>query len=295
VATQWAKPNGLWVVPAGKEAVTFAPLPIGALPGIGPVTQERLERVGIATLGDLAALPEEKLDVLFSRHGMALAARARGEDDAAVVPGSDAKSVGHETTFPADIADLEALRAVVWELAARVGYKLRQEGLLSRTITLKLRKGDFTTYTRSRTLPAGTAGDYAIARVAEDLLGQVHKPGMPVRLAGVRASGLLTAHEQRLLFEAAQQDRVRAYYATLDAIRDRFGFGAIGSGLTTVARTPQGDSREEGSAPEGSLFALSSKGSLHRVLKSQVSREEREQGHREKGRPSSRHLAPAGA
>lgn len=266
VATRWAKPNGYWEVPPGEEARQLAPLSIGALPGIGPVTQGRLERQGIETLHQLANMPAAHLEVLFGKHGPSLAARARGECDA-IVEGvaADAKSVGHEITFQTDLTDPERLKALLWELAAKVGYKLRQDRFVARTLTLKLRKGDFTTLTRSKTLPVGTNRDYALARVAEDLFNQVHRAGQPVRLLGIRASGILTWCEQQLLFDASQQAQEQEFYTTLDAIRDRFGFGAITNGKAMQA---PGKRLEPvaGNHTDESLFALGSKQAVARVM-----------------------------
>lgn len=270
VAIRWAKPNGFWEVPPGAEARQFAPLPVSALPGIGPVTASRLERQGIQTLGDLAAMPATHLEVLFGRHGPGLATRARGESDTPVEgSAADAKSVGHEVTFPRDLADPERLKALLWELAAKVGYKLRQDQCVARTLTLKLRKGDFSTLTRSRTLPAGTNRDYALARVAEDLFNQVHRAGQPVRLLGIRASGLLTWCEQQWLFDAQAQAAEQEFYTTLDAIRDRFGFGAITNGKAMQAPGKRLDPAAARPGDDESLFALGSRQAVARMMEQQ--------------------------
>ena len=151
------KPNGLVVVPPGTELDVLHPLPVTRLGGVGPATAERLHQIGVKTVGDLAAKSLTDLVALAGRaHGAGLYALARAEDDRAVVPDREAKSVSHEETFERDLTDLAVLGREIDSMAARVGTRLRASAFSGRTVTLKLRRYDFTTLTRSQTLPQPT-------------------------------------------------------------------------------------------------------------------------------------------
>ena len=148
------KPDGLVVVPPGQEAAFLAPLPVRRLWGVGPKMEEELARLGVATIGDLAALPEAKLERRFGTHGQDLQKLARGEDERPVLASSpEAKSLGAEHTYDQDTADRDRLRATLRELADTVARRLRAHGLRGRTITLKYRDETFRTVTRAHTEP----------------------------------------------------------------------------------------------------------------------------------------------
>jgi DNA polymerase IV len=184
------KPNGLVVVPPGSELDVLHPLPVTRLGGVGPATAERLHQVGVKTVGDLAAKSLTDLVALAGRaHGAGLYALARAEDERPVVPDREAKSVSHEETFERDLTDLDVLGREIDSMAARVGERLRTSAVSGRTVTLKLRRYDFTTLTRSQTLPQPTDDVRTIATTARRLLAEAGTQG-GLRLLGVGVSGL---------------------------------------------------------------------------------------------------------
>jgi DNA polymerase IV len=184
------KPNGLVVVPPGSELDVLHPLPVTRLGGVGPATAERLHQVGVKTVADLASKSLSDLVALAGRaHGAGLYALARAEDERAVVPDREAKSVSHEETFERDLTDLDVLGREIDSMAARVGERLRKSTFSGRTVTLKLRRYDFTTLTRSQTLPQPTDDPRLIASTARRLLADAGTQG-GLRLLGVGVSGL---------------------------------------------------------------------------------------------------------
>lgn len=222
-----AKPDGSTVVARGEELSFLHPRPVGDLWGVGPATRERLERLGVRTVGDLARVPLDSLvRSLGAAHGAHLHALAWNDDERTVASDRAAKSISAEETFPDDVADVEVLRGEVRRLARRVGARLREGRLHGRTVTLKVRSGDFRTSTRSATLEEPTDHDEELARAALDLLASVDA-GAGLRLVGVGASNLRTDgfHQQRLPFGPAT-DR-RSVDAAVDAVRERFGPGAL--------------------------------------------------------------------
>jgi DNA polymerase IV len=184
------KPNGLVVVPPGSELEVLHPLPVTRLGGVGPATAERLHQIGVKTVGDLAAKSLADLVALAGKaHGAGLYALARAEDDRAVVPDREAKSVSAEETFERDLTDLAVLGREIDSMAARVGTRLRASAFSGRTVTLKLRRYDFTTLTRSQTLAQPTDDTRQIAATARRLLADAGAEG-GLRLLGVGVSGL---------------------------------------------------------------------------------------------------------
>jgi DNA polymerase IV len=184
------KPNGLVVVPPGSELEVLHPLPVTRLGGVGPATAERLHQIGVKTVGDLAAKSLADLVALAGKaHGAGLYALARAEDDRAVVPDREAKSVSAEETFERDLTDLAVLGREIDSMAARVGTRLRASAFSGRTVTLKLRRYDFTTLTRSQTLAQPTDDTRQIAATARRLLSDAGAEG-GLRLLGVGVSGL---------------------------------------------------------------------------------------------------------
>ncbi len=190
LASDMDKPDGLVVVAPGTELEVLHPLPVTRLGGVGPATAERLHQVGVKTVADLAAKSLTDLVALAGRaHGAGLYALARGEDDRPVVPDRGVKSVSHEETFERDLTDLVVLGREIDSMAARVGERLRSSAFTGRTVTLKLRRYDFTTITRSQTLPQPTDDARQIAATARRLLAEAGTAG-GLRLLGVGVSGL---------------------------------------------------------------------------------------------------------
>ena len=190
LASDMDKPDGLVVVAPGTELEVLHPLPVTRLGGVGPATAERLHQVGVKTVADLAARSLTDLVALAGRaHGAGLYALARAEDDRPVVPDRGVKSVSHEETFERDLTDLAVLGREIDSMAARVGERLRSSAFAGRTVTLKVRRYDFTTITRSQTLPQPTDDARQIAATARRLLGDAGTAG-GLRLLGVGVSGL---------------------------------------------------------------------------------------------------------
>ena len=196
IASDMDKPDGLCVVPPGAERAFLAPLPTRKLPGIGPKTSKLLEDEGVATLGELAARSEEWAQRRFGRRGPELLRHARGEDSREIAPRSGAKSVSAETTFETDLEDADALLAAADRLSRRVGERLQKQDHWGRTVTIKLRLADFTTFTRSATRPAPIGGPVDLAATAKELLRREIAPGRRFRLLGVGVSAFPTGDQQ---------------------------------------------------------------------------------------------------
>ncbi|MYB15757.1 MAG: DNA polymerase IV [Chloroflexi bacterium] len=241
VGSDKVKPDGLLEIPPGGDAAFLAPLPIRVLPSVGPQFAGQLKRAGVETIGDAAALSKQWLAEQFGRRGIVLSDRARGVDPTPVTGGSaPAKQVSRETTFDADITAKSHMRQVVGQLAASVAADLRSGGRRARTITLKLRWSDFSTITRSQTLPQPVYDTEAVAAAADRLLRRViaGAPGRAVRLLGISAGNLetpLRQLEMESISGADRSDRQRRRAerrdAALDAIRRRFGPRALRRGL----------------------------------------------------------------
>jgi len=189
IATDMRKPHGLTGVPPGAEEAFLAPLPARKIPGVGPKSEERLSLLGIHTCADLAAAPASLLAREFGVWGPRLAELARGVDGSPVETTWERKSLGGETTFPRDSEDPSEWRATVADLAEGAARSLSEEGLVARTVTLKVRLTGFETHTRSRTLPRPTDEASTLRSTALGLLAE-NEPPRAVRLLGVRLSHL---------------------------------------------------------------------------------------------------------
>jgi DNA polymerase-4 len=195
------KPGGITVVPPGGEAAFLAPLPVRALPGVGPKAQERLAEAGVTTIGLLAELDDRRLAALLpGRVGVELRLRARGIDPRPVAAEpAEAVSISNEETFPADVGDREALHAYLRAMADSLAGSLARRGMTARTVTTKLRYPDFAIVTRSQSLEVGIDDAVAIGNLACDLLDRAlrKRPG-PIRLVGVGVAGF-DRHKQLAL------------------------------------------------------------------------------------------------
>lgn len=227
VASTLAKPRGFLRVFPGGEAALLAPLPIEALPGIGPKTAEKLHSFGIERLGDLVELGAETLEQLFGATGRELYERARGCNDSAVEPEREAKSIGREHTFPEDVDDPVRLISMLSELTEHVASALRADTLQARTITLKFRYADFQTHTASRTLLSPTDDEKILLETARDLLRRHWTRRVRLRLVGVSVSNLQRAAWQLDLFDEATTRRRIQLHGAVDALRRRHGFEVI--------------------------------------------------------------------
>jgi DNA polymerase-4 len=226
IASDLRKPDGLVVVPRGDEADFLAPLAIERLWGVGASTRRHLAEFGVATIGDLAALPEDVLVRRFGHHGRDLALRSRGIGDTVVGGHDAAKSVSHENTFDVDQSDWEVLEQTLLALSENVARRLRASGLVTSTVSVKIRNSAFETITRQRTLRQPTDLGEEIWRVAVELTKREVR-GQRIRLLGVAASGL-GEQRQLSLFEGAGDDRRRRATEAADAVRKKFGSKAIG-------------------------------------------------------------------
>ena len=225
VASELEKPDGLVVVPPGREAAFLAPLPVARLWGVGRVTGEHLETMGIRTIGQLAAVPASLLRARFGESGPFLHELTRGQDDRPVEPFAPPKSMGAEETFGADHRDVERLRATLREQAERIGRELRESHYAGRTVTLKLRFADFSTITRSHTAEP-TQDGLVIYRAVRALLDRVVLR-QPVRLIGVSISGLGEAGAGQLPLLGPDVARRERLARALDGLAKRFGDGSV--------------------------------------------------------------------
>nr|WP_281258158.1 DNA polymerase IV [Compostimonas suwonensis] len=230
LASTHSKPDGLLIVPAEGTIGFLHPLPVGALWGVGAATEQSLTRLGIRTVADLAHTPlatlERAVGVASGRH---LHELAWGRDPRSVSTESIEKSIGHETTFEIDLDDDAAIRRELLRLSDQVGARLRRSGAVARTVVLKLRYSDFTTVTRSRSLPEATSVGrriYDEIVIAFDSLGVAGRAGRAVRLVGVRTEHLES--EGSVLASLWDPDSEwREAEAAVDEVVARFGRGSV--------------------------------------------------------------------
>ncbi|NAS22685.1 DNA polymerase IV [Herbidospora sp. NEAU-GS84] len=193
LASRQCKPDGLLVVPAEGVVEFLHPLPVAALWGVGERTEQALTRLGIKTVGDLARVPVATLQREFGAAGSHLAALAWGRDERRVTAHVPDKSIGNEETFAHDVDDPETIMRELLRLSERVAARLRAAGYVGRTVSVKLRRSDFTTITRSRTLREATDVAKEIHTTACDLYRAAGLDRVRLRLVGVRMENLRPA------------------------------------------------------------------------------------------------------
>jgi len=236
VASELSKPDGLLEVADGEERSFLAPLPIAKLPGVGKKTERILNGLGINTIGKLSNTPLDTLKSHFGTSGEVLHRYANGIDDREIKLPSAAKSISRETTFGKDIKDRSRLEATLRYLSERVGSELRQQGKLSRCITLKLRYADFRTITRHHTLRQGSNTDQTIFDTVLHLLKKALSPEkQPVRLIGIGVSNLIESGRQLAMLDSTDQ-RLEHLNKAIDRIRKKYGFTAIQTGRTLLLK-----------------------------------------------------------
>ncbi len=272
VAAALAKPGGVLVVRAGEERAFLSALPLEHLPGVGPKMREQLSRFHLLTIGDLAAMPDELLEATFGRVGPLLAARARGEED----PGGarvgertpKSRSISRETSFASDTDDPRVVDAMLSYLAQRATKALRDEGLVARSVGVRLRYADFDTVEARQRLPEPTDRDAPVLEQVRRLWRVRWTRRVRLRLVGVVLHDLVPAAERQLTFAlrealdgspavgegpftfgattpgrgaAADGEAARTLDRAVDRIRDRHGFGAIVRGGAIHLLEPTAD------------------------------------------------------
>jgi DNA polymerase-4 len=229
LATNFAKPDGLHVVPADKVIEFLHPLPIGALWGVGEKTGEQLARLGLVNVSDIANTPVKTLArVIGQAAAEHLYELAWGRDPRVVTPNQAEKSIGAERTFEADIDDPEEILAQILDLSNKVAKRLRAANYFSRTITIKVRFADFTSVTRSKSLPSSTDLATEIYATSKSLFEAMHLQRARIRLVGVRATGLVPTSESSVQLEFSNRDSGwREAEAAMDQVSLKFGNSAV--------------------------------------------------------------------
>lgn len=216
-------PNAILVIEPGNEAGFLAPLQINELWGVGPKTADKLRAMNIHTIGDLAKRTESEMQRRFGKIGIDITRRAKGIDDRAVTPEHDAKSISKEITFSIDTNNADNLTQTIRHLSEGVGRQVRKSKLQGRTVTIKLRWGDFTTLSRQITLPQPIDQDREIFDTAIQIFERIWRQNRPIRLIGVGISGFDTQAKQLSLWETTETKQNQQLQSTLDDLRDRFG------------------------------------------------------------------------
>ncbi|HUK51912.1 MAG TPA: DNA polymerase IV [Candidatus Binatia bacterium] len=224
VASDQSKPAGLLWIPAGSEAGFLALLAVRKIPGIGPVTEEALRGLGIETVAQLAAVPQERLEEAFGKWGVALYRKARGEDTYEFVDDAEPKSISQHHTFGEDVADAAVIETMLSHLCQKASKRLRDAGLYAGTVTLMLRYAGFETITRARTLATPTDLDQEIVRTARELLARNRDPRRLVRLVGIALTSFQHGERQLDLLDATRRQKQETLARASDRLRERFGF-----------------------------------------------------------------------
>jgi DNA polymerase IV len=243
LASDCAKPRGLMEVRAGWEEGFLAGLPLSALPGVGPKTAARWAELGLRDVHQVQRMDEFALARLVGAEARGLKRRAHGHSGSTLRGERLPKSVSRETTLSRDLRDPGELEAILTLLTARVAGQLREEQLVGRTVTLKLRHDDFRTVTRRRTLETATDLDAELFEAARSLFREafeeVRHRDRGVRLIGIAATNLGVAAEADL-FEPPERQRLRELSAAVDKVRGKYGFGAVTPGSVLRARRKRG-------------------------------------------------------
>ena len=223
IASDLDKPDGLVVITDDNLHAMLDPLPAAVLPGIGRETLARLDKTGIETIGDLRRAEARVLESVFGRYAEKTRQRAAGIDDRPVVPWRDEKSISTEETYDTDLDDPDDMLRRLQRLTERTSGRLRKAGLVAGTVQVKVRRADFTTYTRQTSLGHPSNGTGQIFNVARELLKGwlTEQPGARVRLLGVGGSQLTRA-AQADLFDDTPHGSGDTVDRALDDIRQRF-------------------------------------------------------------------------
>ncbi|MFQ6114458.1 MAG: DNA polymerase IV [bacterium] len=227
IASDLEKPDGFVLVKEGEEKSFLEDLPISKLWGVGKKTEQALKRMGLSTIGQIAQISEQELNRKFGKWGNALWQLANGMDDRPVVPWGPQKSISQETTFEEDTDDEEILEMTLLRLGDDLSRLMRKNHLKGRTVTLKIRLEDFSTYTRSRTLSDFVDSTQILKSVALELYRKFNKKNMKVRLLGIGVSHLSSISGEQLGLFGQQAPLNEKLTTLLDSLRDKFGEDAV--------------------------------------------------------------------
>jgi DNA polymerase IV len=228
IASELDKPRGFSVIGAANAQALLAPKSVRVLPGVGPVFGKTLVSDGYATVGDLAAADVRDLVRRYGETGLRLHELSHARDARSVNPEHDRRGMSAENTFNTDLTTADDLEAELWPLCEKVASKARRDGVASRVIVLKLRRTDFKIVTRRKTLPEPVQTARALFAVGRELL----KPelGRPYRLIGIGMADIHDAEDAPEGLFASAETRALKTETTIDALRAKFGAGAVVAG-----------------------------------------------------------------
>lgn len=256
IASDMDKPRGITIVYPGEEQKFLSPIPVRTLSGIGPSAEKSLLALGIKTLGDLAEADESILRKVFGKNAELMRRRALGTDRSQVIADDEAKSVSNEVTFAKDLCSREEIDAALGTIAAKVGRRLRRNGLRGSTIALKVRYEDRSVKSAQRPLHAATDDEFILFEAAKTLVDELWRPGMKVRLLGLALTNFdSSASEQLSLFDTdlselqanakLAEDKRRQLITATDKLKDKFGEGVVRFG-----RELRNEDNTTGSSPK---------------------------------------------
>ncbi len=233
IASELDKPDGLTIIEPGDYEKKLDPLPVQVIPGIGRETLKRLSRVRIGTVGELRSATDRDLEPIFGRYTQKTRDRAAGIDTRPVTPSREEKSISAEETFAIDLSSPADMDRELLRLAERTAGRLRRASLNANTIQIKIRRADFKTCTRQRSVKPPASSTDQIYAVARELLGTwlASNPGAKIRLLGIGSNNLVPAQQPDLFATISEQDNT-VVDNMVDEIRDRFGTSSV-----TRART----------------------------------------------------------
>jgi DNA polymerase-4 len=224
IATNEAKPNGFIQVPPGFEKQYLAPLKVSKIPGVGEQLTQTLAALGINTIEDLSNYGAKALEKKFGKYGVDLWNKSQGVHTSEVSSYHEAKSISTENTFHENKTDMKFLMSELVRMTERVGYELRQDGKLTGCVAVKIRYGDFTTFSKQTTIDY-TLRDDELITVAKELFHKLYEAGTPIRLLGVRLTDLTNNAVQANLFD----DAAKKYelYKAIDDVKNKYGKYAL--------------------------------------------------------------------
>ncbi len=227
IASDLEKPDGFVVVKPDSEKTFLENLPVSRLWGVGKKTEQVLHTMGISTIGQIAKMPEQELNTKFGKWGNALWRLSNGIDERPVTTWGPQKSISQETTFDEDTGDEELIEKTLLRLADNLSRLMRKDQLKGRTITLKIRLEDFSTFTRNKSISDFADSTQVLQGVAIDLYRKFNKKQLKVRLLGIGVSRLCSISGEQLGLFEQETPLNQKVTKLLDSLKDKYGEGAI--------------------------------------------------------------------